>query len=286
MANALQSGAVAVTDSRSSKPDTDTEFLTQVGAGAVLRGALLKLLEVRSEDPIGFLADHFGNLAQSLENGDSGGAVEGDKKKQHQQQALQSSEEQNQHARALWHLTQAHHSQRSAFNNNVAVAFSLLSRGGRKRKPGLKGRVYTELLRCVCRDGGVAEPVSAPLIKKLHCQDHEAVPFDLFRHGVLTCFVFADFVRKSRSLFETVSPSDGILCRAVLGSLRDALETTGCSDPARYLEASAKLTPGRLAQAMDRAQTLASGTPSTLMGQEEFIEEASALFISRVKLVS
>ncbi|KAK1156968.1 tubulin polyglutamylase complex subunit 1 [Acipenser oxyrinchus oxyrinchus] len=281
MANTLQSAAG---DSRSTKPDTDSEFLTQVGAGAVLRGALLKLLEVRSEDPIGFLADHFGNLAQSLENGDSGSAVEGDKK-QHQQ-ALQSPEEQNQHAGALWHLTQAHYSQRSAFNNNVAVAFSLLSRGGRKRKPGLKGRAYTELLRRVCRDGAVAEPVSAPLIRKLRCQDHEAVPFDLFRRAVLTCFVFADFVRKSRSLFETVSPSDGSLCRAVLGSLRDALETTGCSDPARYLEASAKLTPGRLAQAMDRAQTLASGTPSTLMGQEEFIEEASALFVSRVKRVS
>ncbi|MBN3286665.1 TPGS1 polyglutamylase, partial [Polyodon spathula] len=285
MANSLQPGVGAVTDSRSSKPDTESEFLTQVGAGAVLRGALLQLLEVRSEDPIGFLADHFENLAQSLENGDLGCAVEGGNKKQHQQ-ALQEFEEQKQHSRALWHLTQAHHSQRSAFDNNVAVAFSLLSRDGRKRKPGLKGRVYTELLRRVCRDGGVAEPVSAPLIKKLRCQDHEAVPFDLFRHAVLACFVFADFVRKSRSLFETVSQSDGSLCRAVLGSLRDALETMGCSDPARYLEASAKLTPGRLAQAMDRAQTLASGTPSTLMSQEEFIEEASALIISRVKLVS
>ncbi|XP_036410744.1 tubulin polyglutamylase complex subunit 1 [Megalops cyprinoides] len=284
MAEKRRSGVAAIlSDSKPAKPDTDEEFLSQLGVGVLLRGALLKLVEARSEDPIGFLADHFSNLASESENG-AAGCGDGEKDKATQEQRL---------ARALWHLKLAHHSQRSAFNNNVRIAYELLMQGGPRRGGGggVRGRIYTEMLRSLCCEGEVSESTAAPLLRRIQCHDHEAVPFELFRQGVLTCVVFSDYVRTSRSLYIVVRPSpeaqaQRALCQAVLGALRDALDTSQCADSARYLEASAKIAPCRLAKAMASAYKPRGGLGGSVMDPKEFEGAAAALFIARVRVLS
>lgn len=95
-----------VPDCKTSKSESDREFLSQAGVGELLRGALLKMVEARSDDPIGFLADHFCNLASVTERGAAGCADGG--------QVTNGPQEQQHLNRALWHLRLAHHSQRSA----------------------------------------------------------------------------------------------------------------------------------------------------------------------------
>lgn len=173
---------------------------------------------------------------------------------------------------------------------------------------GVKGDLYTQTLQCLCSEGGVPASTSAPLLQRLHCQDHEAVPYDVFRHGVLTCAVFSDYIRQAQKLYAEVccpdeGPASRALCLAVLGTLKEALETsqgpeTNCCVNAntkanscleanvkaiRYLEASAKISPHKLAQAMSGAQTRG---PGGNMDAKEFENAAAELFITRVKVVS
>ncbi|XP_027855689.1 tubulin polyglutamylase complex subunit 1 [Xiphophorus couchianus] len=313
------------------KSDSDREFLEQAGVGDLLRGAILKMVEARSDDPIGFLADHFCNLASVT---DSGTAGCGDEDQQQQQQSTglagAGAHEQQRLNRALWHLRLAHHSQRSAFSNNVCVAYDLLNLNGclsqasenpegpdgsllvvppdAKGSGGVKGGLYMQTLECLCSEGGVPASTSAPLLRRLCCQDHEAVPYDVFRHGVLTCAVFSDYIRQAQRLYAEVccpdeGPASRALCSAVLGTLKEALETSQDCDAncfvnantkssacleanakaIRYLEASAKISPHKLAQAMAGAQT--SG-PGGNMDAKEFENAAADLFIARVKVVS
>lgn len=173
---------------------------------------------------------------------------------------------------------------------------------------GVKGGLYTQTLQCLCSEGGVPASTSAPLLQRLHCQDHEAVPYDVFRHGVLTCAVFSDYIRQAQRLYAEVccpdeGPASRALCLAVLGTLKEALETSqGCDanccinastkanscleanvKAIRYLEASAKISPYKLAQAMSGAQTRG---PGGNMDAKEFENAAADLFITRVKVVS
>lgn len=99
-----------VPEGKATKLDSDKEFLSQVGVGELLRGAILKMVEARSDDPIGFLADHFCNLASVTETG-TAACSDGD---QLNNGPLSASAQEQQHLnRALWHLRLAHHSQRS-----------------------------------------------------------------------------------------------------------------------------------------------------------------------------
>lgn len=91
---------------KSTKAESDEEFLCQAGVSALLTGALLKLVEARPEDPIGFLAEHFTNEASETDSG-AGGFDGGDGETKYQE-AL----EEQQLNKALWHLSLAHHSQR------------------------------------------------------------------------------------------------------------------------------------------------------------------------------
>lgn len=165
-----------------------------------------------------------------------------------------------------------------------------------------------QTLQCLCSEGGVPASTSAPLLRRLHCQDHEAVPYDVFHHGVLTCAVFSDYIRQAQRLYAEVccpdkGPASRALCQAVLGTLKEALETSqGCdasccvdanckagpcmeasAKAIRFLEASAKISPYKLAQAMAGAQTRG---PGGNMDAKEFENAAAELFISRVKIVS
>ncbi|CAJ1074423.1 tubulin polyglutamylase complex subunit 1 [Xyrichtys novacula] len=314
-------------EGKATKSDSDREFLTQAGVGELLRGAILKMVEARSDDPIGFLADHFCNLASVSETG-TAGCSDGD---QLSNGLVSAGAQEQQHLnRALWHLRLAHHSQRSAFSNNVRVAYDLLNLTTPLRRSsevvegpdssiadsptggggggGVRGGLYTQTLQCLCSEGGVPASTSAPLLRRLHCQDHEAVPYDIFRHGVLTCAVFSDYIRQAQRLYAEVccpdeGPASRALCLAVLGTLSEALETSqgcdaNCSPNAntktascseanmkaiRYLEASAKMSPYKLAQAMAGAQ---SRGPGGDMDAKEFENAAAELFITRVKVVS
>ncbi|XP_070835549.1 tubulin polyglutamylase complex subunit 1 [Chaetodon trifascialis] len=311
-------------EGKATRSDSDRDFLSQAGVGGLLRGAILKMVEARSDDPIGFLADHFCHLASVTETGTSG-CGDGD---QLSNSPLSAGAQEQQHLnRALWHLRLAHHSQRSAFSNNVRVAYDLLNLTGPRRRPGevpegpdgsctdipaggggVRGGLYTQTLQCLCSEGGVPASTSAPLLRRLHCQDHEAVPYDVFRHGVLTCAVFSDYIRQAQRLYAEVccpdeGPASRALCLAVLGTLKEALETSqGCDanccanantkanscleaniKAIRYLEASAKISPYKVAQAIAGAQTRG---PGGNMDAKEFENAAAELFITRVKVVS
>ncbi|XP_067309465.1 tubulin polyglutamylase complex subunit 1-like [Pseudorasbora parva] len=264
---------VAMSDAASGSCERDGAFVCEAGASALLRVALLKLLESRPEDPVGFLAEHFAHAHLSAE-ADDGGA---------EPQAV---------SRALWNLSLAHHSQRSAFNNNIRVAYDLLTECGRRQRGtgGVRGRLYTEMLRCLCSEGGLSGSTAAPLLRRIQCRDYESAPFELFRQGVLTCAVFADYIRTSQCLYAAVAsapdrPAERALCRAVLATLRDALETADGADVARYLEASAKISPVKVAQAMAEAHP--GKQPDGLtMDAQEFEDAAAALFIARVRMVT
>ncbi|XP_073340043.1 tubulin polyglutamylase complex subunit 1 [Pagrus major] len=310
-------------EGKATKSDSDREFLSQAGVGELLRGAILKMVEARSDDPIGFLADHFCHLASVTESG-TAGCSDG---VQLNNGTMSAGAQEQQHLnRALWHLRLAHHSQRSAFSNNVRVAYDLLNLTGPRRCTGevpegldsscadsptgggVRGGLYTQTLQCLCSEGGVPASTSAPLLRRLHCQDHEAVPYDVFRHGVLTCAVFSDYIRQAQRLYAEVccpdeGPASRALCLAVLGTLKEALETSqGCDanccanantkanscleanvKAIRYLEASATISPYKLAQAIAGAQTCGPGGD---MDAKEFENAAAELFITRVKVVS
>ncbi|ERE72381.1 mucosal addressin cell adhesion molecule 1-like protein [Cricetulus griseus] len=256
--------------------ESEEDFLRQVGVTEMLRAALLKVLETRPEEPIAFLAHYFENMG--LRSPANGGAGEPPGQLLLQQQRL---------GRALWHLRLAHHSQRTAFNNNVSVAYECLSASGRKKKPGLDGRTYSELLKRVCRDGGAPEEVVAPLLRKIQCRDHEAVPLGIFRAGMLSCFVLLEFVARASALFQLLEdPGLAVADRRVGQAVLDTLEgALGAGDlaaaPTHYLEAGSRLGPDSLARALDRAAT--GRRPSAPMAREEFLEKAAALFIAKVK---
>ncbi|XP_009467450.1 PREDICTED: tubulin polyglutamylase complex subunit 1 [Nipponia nippon] len=114
-----------------------------------------------------------------------------------------------------------------------------------------------------------------------------AVPFDVFRYGVLTCFVLLEFAAKADALFGVLDggsgTADGRVCQAVLRALEDALGAGHFSLPSRYLEAGSKLGPDGLALAMDRA--LQERKLGTSMSREEFLKKATALFVAKVKPV-
>lgn len=99
-------------EGKTTKSDSDREFLSQAGVGELLRGAILKMVEARSDDPIGFLADHFCNLASVTETG-TAGCGDGDHLNNGPMSA--GAQEQQHLNRALWHLRLAHHSQRSGY---------------------------------------------------------------------------------------------------------------------------------------------------------------------------
>ncbi|XP_025964062.2 tubulin polyglutamylase complex subunit 1 [Dromaius novaehollandiae] len=251
---------------------TEAEFLLQAGVTAMVREALLKVLEARPEEPVSFLADYFEKLVLSSPGAGGEAAAEPPGLPQRL-------------ARALWYVRLAHHSHRTAFNNNMGMAYECLSASGRRKRPGVDGRLYSELLRRICRPGAAPEDVVAALLQKIQCRDHEAVPFDVFRYGVLTCFVLLEFAAKAGTLYDVLDggsgPADKRVCQAVLHTLEDALGASDFSVPIRYLEAGSKLGPDCLALAMDRA--LQERELSVSMSREEFVKKATALFVAKVK---
>ncbi|XP_056368842.1 tubulin polyglutamylase complex subunit 1 isoform X1 [Oenanthe melanoleuca] len=243
------------------------EFLLRAGVTAMVREALLKVLEARPAEPVSFLAEYFERLVLAEAAAEPPGPP----------QRL---------ARALWYVCLAHHSHRTAFDSNAGAAYEVLGCGGRRRAAGVDGRLYSELLRLICQRGAAPAEAAAELLRRVRCRDHEAVPFDVFRYGVLTCCVLLEFAAKADALFAVLGAGDSAdtrLCQAVLRALEDALGTGHGSRPGRYLEAGSRLGPDRLALAMDQA--LQERKLSSSMSREEFLRKATALFIAKVKPV-
>ncbi|XP_048354303.1 tubulin polyglutamylase complex subunit 1 isoform X2 [Sphaerodactylus townsendi] len=254
--------------------ESEAAFLLQSGVSEMVRGALLRLLEARPEEPVAFLAAYFERLTQS---GAEARADGGDPQRQLQWRL----------ERAVWLLRLAPLSHRTAFNNNVSMAFDFLSAGGRRKKPGVNGKLYSELLTMFFRDRGASEDIVVPLLQKITCRDHEMVPFDIFRYGVLSSLVLLEFLAKAITLYEALDGGSGVadqrICLAVLSTLEEALHPSDVSSPVRYLEAGSKLGPDCLALAMDKA--LAERKASLTMKKEEFLKKASAIFVAKVKPV-
>ncbi|NWW31389.1 TPGS1 polyglutamylase, partial [Panurus biarmicus] len=205
--------------------DSAAEFLLRAGVTAMVREALLKVLEARPAEPVSFLAEYFERLVLAEAAAEPPGPP----------QRL---------ARALW------------------------------------------LLRRICQRGAAPAEAAAELLRRVRCRDHEAVPFDVFRYGVLTCCVLLEFAAKADALFAVLGAGDSAdtrLCQAVLRALEDALGAGHGSRPGRYLEAGSRLGPDRLALAMDQA--LQERKLGSSMSREEFLRKATALFIAKVKPV-
>ncbi|XP_064252733.1 tubulin polyglutamylase complex subunit 1 [Passer domesticus] len=243
------------------------DFLLRAGVTAMVREALLKVLEARPAEPVSFLAEYFERLVLAEAAAEPAGPP----------QRL---------ARALWYVCLAHHSHRTAFDSNAGAAYEVLGCGGRRRAAGVDGRLYSELLRRICQRGAAPAEAAAELLRRVRCRDHEAVPFDVFRYGVLTCCVLLEFAAKADALFAVLGAggsADSRLCQAVLRALEDALGAGHGSRPARYLEAGSRLGPDRLALAMEQA--LQERKLGSSMSREEFLSKATALFIAKVKPV-
>ncbi|TRY55903.1 hypothetical protein DNTS_001741 [Danionella cerebrum] len=245
--------------------EADREFLTQTGLNALLSGALLPLLGARPADPLGFLAEHFTHLAEERK----------------------AEAERRSASRGVWLLSLAHHSRRSAFDNNIRQSFELLSSGA-QNSAGVGGRLFTETLQTLCSEGGLSGRTAAPLIRRLKCYDHECVSFPLFRQAALTCAVFAEYIRTAQCLYAAVAsvpdrPAELSLCCAALETLRVALDTPDAPDTVRLLAASAKIAPASVAQAMVEAKSRQDGKS---MDAQEFEDEAAKLFIERVQVVT
>ncbi|KQK82526.1 tubulin polyglutamylase complex subunit 1 [Amazona aestiva] len=247
---------------------SEAEFLLRAGVTAMVREALLKVLEARPAEPVAFLADYFERLVP----GDAAAEPAGPPQRL---------------ARALWFVGLAHHSHRTAFDSNTGAAYEVLGGGGRRRAAGVDGRLYSELLRSICRHGEAPAEAAAALLRRVRCRDHEAVPFDVFRYGVLTCFVLLEFAGKADALFAVLDggsgAADAAVCEAVLRALEEALGSGHLAQPRRYLEAGSRLGPDGLALAMDRA--LQERKLSGSMSREEFLKKATALFVAKVKPV-
>nr|XP_033811482.1 tubulin polyglutamylase complex subunit 1 [Geotrypetes seraphini] len=255
-------------------PAGEADFLRQAGVTGMLREALLTVLEARPEEPVAFLADYFEKLALSRAE-ETGGDEPGSPARQ---QRLD---------RAIWYLRLAHYSQRTAFHNNVSIAYECLSGGVKKKRPGLNGRIYSEVLRRICREGAASEEIISLLLKKIQCRDYEAVPYDLFRYSTLTCFVLLEFISKADSLYHVLDDSgqaDKRVCQAVLDTLGEAIMASDLCVPTSYLEAGSKLRPDCLALAMDKA--LLTRRPSSFMSRREFLSEAAVLFLTKVKPIN
>ncbi|KAK2560585.1 Tubulin polyglutamylase complex subunit 1 [Acropora cervicornis] len=137
--------------------------------------------------------------------------------------------------RAHQKLLLVHHSQPS-FQNNLVLAYNILRQ--RKNNNGLKGltgKTYNDLVAMLCRDLNVTE--ADPLQKKIMCLSHEVVRFPVFRLGVLSTFVYQDFLKQAESLHSELDltergKADRHLCEVILNELKQAVsKTTG--DPIR-----------------------------------------------------
>jgi len=253
------------------RPETERQFLERTNVAAQIRDVLAKVIENRPEDPIGFLADYFEAV------GDKGNKV----------------------TRAHQTLLLTHYTQ-PAFQNNIQCAYEILSQCKVHRHlRGINGVVFGELLDLILQQ--IPQEIADKLLKKIACRDYEVVVYDVFRTGVVTAFVFHDYIKQSEALYQALDMSsfssqlpgasqmgraNKTLCDAALQQLLLAVTTTG-DDATSVIEAGYSLCPDQLtstfSQALIESGDNHHGENHLMMKRDEFVQQAADTFLHKVK---
>ncbi|KAL5020071.1 hypothetical protein ScPMuIL_002963 [Solemya velum] len=237
-------------------PESDRQFLERTNVGQMVRDVLGKIAANRPADPVLFLAEYFDSV----------------------------EDQSNLVSRAEQVLCMTHHS-RPMFECNVRMAYDILIKHKvAKKLYGINGTVYNNLIRVLCRN--IPPAVVNKLLRKVGCQDFEAVSFDVFKWGMFTCFVLQDYVQLAEQLFSSLDmqksgKADKVLCDAVLEQLRMALASNR-ADPRRIVESGYSLGPEGLHTVLDRVLKRGSRGQSCETS-EQFILEAVEAFLTKVK---
>jgi len=254
------------------RPETERQFLERTNVASQIRDVLAKVIENRPEDPLAFLADYFEAV------GDKGNKV----------------------TRAYQTLLLTHYTQ-PAFQNNIQSAYEILSQCKVHRHlRGINGVIFGELLDLILQE--VPSDIADKLIKKIACRDYEVVVYDVFRAGVVTSFVFHEYIKQSEALYNALDTSasysnqvpgssqlgraNKTLCDAALQQLLLAVTTTG-DDATSVIEAGYSLCPDQLtatfSQAMIESGDNHHGDNHLTMKRDEFVQQAAETFLHKVK---
>ncbi|XP_068688087.1 tubulin polyglutamylase complex subunit 1-like [Montipora foliosa] len=240
---------------KADKTESPLDFLSRTGVTSQIKDAVTLVIENRPEDPIAFLAEFFDNHASNAT-------------------ALM---------RAHQKLILVHHSQPS-FQNNLVLAYNILhhqkNNGGLR---GLTGKTYNDLLAMLCRDLSFTE--AEPLKKQIMCFSHEVVRFPVFRLGVLSTFVYQDFLKQAESLYNELDLSergkaDRRLCEVILCELKQAVTKT-TDDPVSVIQVGSMLSSQRLNKVMIEA-LVKSGATSQTMTVDEFVVSAAEVLLEQI----
>nr|XP_058947228.1 tubulin polyglutamylase complex subunit 1-like [Pocillopora verrucosa] len=242
-------------DSKPEKTESPLDFLSRTGITSDIKDAITLIIENRPEDPIAFMAEFFDSRAITTT-------------------AL---------VKAHQKLLLAHHS-RPSFQINLAAAYNILKQ--QKNSNGLRGltgKTYNDLLTLLCKDLTGAE--SEPLQKRIMCFSHEVIRFPVFKLGVLSTFIYQDFLKQAESLYSELDltgrgKADKNLCEAILNELQQAVVKT-TADPISIIHTGSMLSSQRLNKVMAEA-LLKSGATSQLMGADEFIVSAAEILLEQI----
>ncbi|KAL9957955.1 hypothetical protein ACROYT_G034914 [Oculina patagonica] len=242
-------------DFKLEKTESPLDFLSRTGVTSEIKDAITLVIENRPEDPISFMAEFFdshANTATAL-------------MKCHQKLLL------------------VHHS-RPSFQNNLVQGYNILKQ--QKNSNGLRGltgKTYNDLLTLLCRDLNGAE--AEPLQKRIMCLSHEVVRFPVFKLGVLSTFMYQDFLKQAESLYNELDltgrgKADKHLCEAVLYELHQAAVKT-TDDPISVIQVGSMLSSQHLNKVMAEA-LVKSGASSQTMAADEFIVGAAQVLLEQI----
>lgn len=126
---------------------------------------------------------------------------------------------------------------------------------------------------------------SEPLQKRIMCLSHEVIRFPVFKLGVLSTFIYQDFLKQAESLYSELDltgrgKADKNLCEAMLTELHQAVVKT-TDDPISVIQTGSMLSSQRLNIIMAEA-LLKSGATSQSMGADEFIVGAAEILLQQI----
>ena len=201
-----QSSSVGSTSSNNIQEDIPTnetprEFLNRCHADNLLHDTILALLQVRPEDPIAFLAGHFGALLEP-------------------KSTLQNAYEK---------IRSSHYS-KDTLEGNLVDAYKEFQ--AKKvmgdHRANLGGETHNELLVMLTKDLPIKH--SEPLLKRLMKSEKQSVPFSVFRSDITTVCLYEDFIKTAESIYEDIDfngtgNASKDLCVLFLNELKSVVET-------------------------------------------------------------
>ncbi|XP_073230191.1 tubulin polyglutamylase complex subunit 1-like [Porites lutea] len=242
-------------DLKQDKAESPLDFLSRTGVTSDIKDAITLVIENRPEDPISFLAEFFDCHASTTT-------------------ALMKAHQK---------LLLAHHS-RPSFQNNLLLAYNILHKQKNSNGlHGLTGKTYNDLLTMLCRDLSGTE--AEPLQKRILCYNYEVVRFPVFKVGVLSTFIYQDFLKQAESLYNELDltdrgKADKHLCDAILSELKQAAVKT-TDDPISVIQVGSMLSSLRLNKIMAEALVRSGGSNQT-MSVEEFVFTAADILLEQI----